>query len=61
MFVLLFVLAHNFINFHPHNENMCAQASTQVDSCDVCGKAFKQIQTSDPRKGYDVVQEDADG
>lgn len=40
---------------------MCAQAATQFDDCDACGKEFKQIETSDPRKGYDVVQEDADG
>ena len=40
---------------------MCSQVIGKFDECSDCGKEFKQITTSDPRKGYDVLQEDAEG
>jgi DNA-directed RNA polymerase subunit RPC12/RpoP len=39
---------------------MCPQTTSSFDQCIECGKDFKHIQISDPRKGYDVLQEDAD-
>lgn len=33
----------------------------KADECVSCGKNFKRVRTSDPRKGYDVLREDADG
>lgn len=32
-----------------------------VEQCTDCGTEFKPVRVSDPRKGYDVLQEDATG
>lgn len=39
---------------------MCPQTVSEFDQCIECGTNFKHIEISDPRKGYDVLQEDAD-
>lgn len=40
---------------------MCPQKMDAFDQCIECGTDFKRMHTSDPRKGYDVLREDADG
>jgi len=40
---------------------MCPQVAETVEQCVSCEKEFKRVRTSDPRKGYDVLREDADG
>lgn len=40
---------------------MSSQAVDVFDQCTECEKAFRRVRTSDPRKGYDVLREDAAG
>ncbi len=40
---------------------MCPQIIEDVERCANCEKEFKRVRTSDPRKGYDVLRENADG
>jgi hypothetical protein len=39
---------------------MCPQIIESFDQCVECEKEFKRMQISDPRKGYDVLQENGD-
>lgn len=41
--------------------SMCPRMIESFDHCVECGNEFKRMQISDPRKGYDLLQEDADG
>lgn len=40
---------------------MCPQIIENVERCTNCQKELKRVRTSDPRKGYDVLRENADG
>ncbi len=40
--------------------SMCPETIDSFDQCNGCGKEFKRMQISDPRKGYEVLHEDAD-
>ena len=36
---------------------MCHYMGSKFDSCSECGKEFKRMWVSDPRKGYDLLNE----
>jgi len=40
---------------------MSPQVWNAFDQCAECDKEFRRVRISDPRKGYDVLQEDASG
>lgn len=39
---------------------MCPETINSFEQCVECGKEFRHMEISDPRKGYDVLRDDAE-